>query len=248
MFERMNEYHLVWEDNFDYEGKPDPKKWNYDVGDRWANNESQAYVDHLENAFVKDGKLTLRAMKEKCGIAEYTSARLTTWERQAWQYGYFEIRAKLPEGAGAWPAFWFMPEASRKGVRWPFCGEIDMMEYTDVHKDVLVYSLHSKNHNHRRNDTKQNSTSVEQKNVCQEFHVYGMEWTPDYVEYFYDGVSVCKYCKTDDKEDQTEDSWPYDKPFYMILNIAVGGFMGGPINEEDLPYSMEIDYVRAYQK
>ena len=115
-------------------------------------------------------------------------------------------------------------------------------------KGDLVYSLHSLNHNHTRNDVKQYSTSVYREGLFEEFHVYGLEWTPEYVEYFFDGESVCRYCKTDDKEDQTENSWPYDQPFYMILNIAAGGFMGGPVCEEDLPYTMEIDYVRAYQK
>lgn len=248
MFERMDQYHLVWADEFAYEGKPDPARWNYDTGEKWFNNESQAYTDHVQNAFVQDGKLIIRARKEKYGIADYTSARLTTWERQSWQYGYFEIRAKLPDGAGAWPAFWFMPDSHRKGTRWPLCGEIDMMEHTHVHRGDLVYSLHSLNHNHTRNDVKQYSTSVYREGLFQAFHVYGLEWTPEYVEYFFDGESVCKYGKTDDREDQSEKSWPYDQPFYMILNIAVGGFMGGSIREEDLPYTMEIDYVRVYQK
>lgn len=247
MFEKDG-YQLVWADEFTYEGRPDPAKWNYDLGDKWFNNEAQAYVDHLENAFVKDGRLTIQARKEKSGNAEYTSARLTTWERQSWQYGYFEIRAKLSGGAGAWPAFWFMPDAERRGVHWPLCGEIDMMEYTEMNKDVLVYSLHSQNHNHTRHDTKQYSTSVHREGVTEDYHVYGLEWTPEYVEYFFDGESVCRYCKTDDAEDQTERSWPYDQPFYLILNIAVGGFMGGEIREADLPYLMEVDYVKVYQK
>ena len=92
MFEKDG-YQLVWADEITYEGRPDPAKWNYDLGDKRFNNEAQAYVDHLENAFVKDGRLTIQARKEKSGNAEYTSARLTTWERQSWQYGYFEIRA-----------------------------------------------------------------------------------------------------------------------------------------------------------
>lgn len=123
-----------------------------------------------------------------------------------------------------------------------------MMEHTLVHENDIVYSLHSQKHNHTRRDTRQYSTSVYREGVCQDFHIYGMEWTRDYVEYFFDGESVCKYCRTDDPEDQTENAWPYDQPFYLILNIAVGGFMGGPVAEEDLPYVMEIDYVRAYQK
>ncbi|MCM1189709.1 MAG: glycoside hydrolase family 16 protein [bacterium] len=249
MFERMGEYHPVWSDEFDYEGAPDPGKWGYDLGNhQWANRELQAYTDRPGNVFVKDGKLVIRALKEQDGERAYTSARLTTYGKQSWQYGYFEIRAKLPGGRGSWPAFWFLADSIRQGTRWPLCGEIDMMEHTVVHKDVLVYSLHSAKHNHTRRDTVQYSTSVPQRGVCEEFHVYGMEWTPDYVEYFFDDVSVCKYRRTDDAEDQTEQAWPYDQPFYMILNIAVGGFMGGDVADGDLPYTMEVDYVRVYQK
>lgn len=243
------DYRLVWHDEFDYEGRPDPEKWNYDVGNRkWANNELQAYTARAANVEVRDGRLLMRALKERDGEREYTSVRMTTWERQSWQYGYFEIRAKLPSGRGSWPAFWFLADDIRRGVRWPLCGEIDMMEHTLLEKNRLVYSLHSQKHNHTRHDTKQYSTGYVCPGVCEEFHVYGMEWTPEYVEYFLDGVSVCKYRKTDDPEDMSETAWPYDKPYYMILNIAVGGFMGGPVAEEDLPFVMEVDYVRVYQK
>lgn len=245
----LSDYHLVWSEEFDYEGQPNPEKWNYDVGNhQWANRELQAYTDRENNVSVKDGKLVIRALKEKDGDRQYTSARMTTYDRQSWQYGYFEIRAKLPSGRGSWPALWFLPDDIRQGVRWPLCGEIDMMEHTVVNKDVLVYSLHSLKHNHTRNDVVQYSTSVRHPGVCEEFHVYGMEWTADYVEYFLDGESVCKYRKTDDKEDQTELAWPYDKPYYLIMNIAVGGMMGGPVTDEDLPFIMEVDYVRVYQK
>ena len=249
MFARMDEYRLVWADEFDYEGKPDPEKWNYDLGNhQWANRELQAYTDRPDNVFVKDGKLTLCARKEQDGERQYTSCRMTTYGRQSWKYGYFEIRARLPQGRGSWPAFWFLADSIRQGTGWSLCGEIDMMEHTLVHENDIVYSLHSQKHNHTRRDTRQYSTSVYREGVCQDFHIYGMEWTRDYVEYFFDGESVCKYCRTDDPEDQTENAWPYDQPFYLILNIAVGGFMGGPVAEEDLPYVMEIDYVRAYQK
>lgn len=242
-------YHLVWSDEFDYEGQPDPAKWNYDVGNhQWANRELQAYTDREANVTVKDGKLVMRSLLEQDGDKKYTSVRMTTYERQSWQYGYFEIRAKLPSGRGSWPALWFLPNDIRHGVRWPLCGEIDMMEHTVMHKDDLVYSLHSQKHNHTRNDTVQYSTTIHHPGVCAEFHVYGMEWTPDYVEYFLDGESVCKYRRTDDQEDQAEQAWPYDKPYYLIMNIAVGGFMGGPVTDEDLPFVMEIDYVRVYQK
>lgn len=249
MFERMQEYQLVWSDEFDYEGAPDPAKWGFETGNhQWFNNELQAYTDRLENAFVKDGKLMIRALKEQDGERQYTSARMTTYGKQSWQYGYFEIKAKLPGGKGSWPAFWFLADSINEGTPWPLCGEIDMMEHTLLNKDDVVYSLHSRKHNHTRHDTKQYSTSVHKEGVCESSHVYGLEWTPEYVEYFFDGESVCKYNKTDDAEDQTQEAWPFDQPFYMLLNIAVGGFMGGPVADEELPFVMELDYVRVYQK
>lgn len=249
MFERMDDYRLVWSDEFDYEGSPDPVKWNYDVGNRqWANRELQAYTDRPGNVYVRDGKLIIRALKERDGEREYTSARMTTYGKQSWQYGYFEIRARLPEGKGSWPAFWFLADSIRKGTPWPLCGEIDMMEHTVVHKNTVVYSLHCENRNHTRRDAEQYSVSVYREGVCDEFHVYGLEWTEDYVEYFFDGESVCKFCKPLDPEEQTAEGWPFDQPFYMILNIAVGGFMGGPVADEELPFTMELEYVRVYQR
>ena len=242
------DYKLVWSEEFDYEGKPDPTKWGYDVGNKWHNNELQAYTDRESNAYVRDGKLTITALREQEGGRDYTSARMTTYGKASWQYGYFEIRAKLPSGVGSWPALWFLPNDIREGVHWPLCGEIDMMEHTLLNKDVVVYSLHSQKHNHTRRDTVQYSTSVSVPGVTEEFHVYGTEWTKDYVEYFMDGKSVCIYRRTDDADDQTETSWPFDKPYFLIMNIAVGGFMGGPVVDADLPYTMEIDYIRVYQK
>lgn len=242
------DYHLVWSEEFDYEGKPNPEKWNFDVGNQWHNNEQQAYTDRQTNAAVKDGKLMVCAQIENEGGRKYTSARMTTHDRASWQYGYFEIRAKLPVGRGSWPALWFMPDAVHAGTPWPLCGEIDMLEHTVVNKDELVYSLHSHKHNHTRHDTRQYTTSVYVPGVTGDFHVFGMEWTEEYIEYFLDGKSVCKYQKTDDPDDQTATAWPYDQPFYLIMNIAVGGFMGGEVKDEDLPYVMEVDYVRVYQK
>ena len=136
-------YRLVWADEFISDGKPDESKWTFEVGGKWHNQELQAYTDHLKNACVSEGQLHIRAVKEPCDGRDYTSARMITYPHAAWQYGYFEVRAKIPCGIGSWPAIWLMPVASKQGVRWPLCGEIDMMEHTMVHPDELVYSLHS---------------------------------------------------------------------------------------------------------
>lgn len=245
---KKEDYRLVWEDNFDNEGSVNAKDWTCEAGERWANNEQQAYTDSLENVRVQGGQLHIVSRKEKHGIREYTSGRITTSGKHSWQYGYFEIRAKLPKGHGSWPAIWMMPDSFRQGNPWPHCGEIDIMEHIGRRENSIWFSLHSERHNHTRKDTKQYTTICEYQNVCSEFHTYGMEWTEEAVEFFVDGESACIYRRADDAKDQTETAWPYDQPFYLILNIAVGGGLGGEIHDEELPYEMVVDYVRVYQK
>lgn len=242
-------YHLVWSDVFDYDGQPNPEKWICSVGNhQWANNELQAYTDNPQNVSVKDGRLTISAFKQKDGDRGYTSSRITTSGKQSWQYGYFEVRAKLPRGKGSWPAIWMLPDSIKNGTPWPECGEIDIVEHVGRKENVLLFSLHSQRHNHTRKDTAQYTTFLDYQNVCDEYHTYAIEWTSEYIEFYVDDTSVCKYSKTDDKEDQTEQSWPFDQPFYLILNIAVGGGLGGPVNNSSLPYIMDVEYVKVYQK
>jgi beta-glucanase (GH16 family) len=241
-------YQLVWEDNFDYEGKLREEDWTYNVGERWANNEQQAYTDRLTNVYVKDGALHLVSLKEKQGIRDYTSGRVTTAGKHSWQYGYFEICAKLPTGRGSWPAIWMLPDSIGNGRHWPECGEIDIMEHIGRMEDKIWFSLHSDRHNHTRKDTKQYTVIKDYEKVCSEFHTYAIEWTEDAIEFFVDGESACIFRKSDDEEDQTQAAWPFDQPFHMILNIAVGGGLGGEIDESALPYHMEIKHVKIYQR
>ncbi len=258
----LKDYQLVWEDDFDYEGRPDPAKWNFEVGNhQWPNRELQAYTDRPNNVYVKDGNLVLRAIKEQDGEREYTSAKINTLERQSWTYGYFEFKAKIPDGVGSWPAIWMMPvhirlpieEQAQMGIDpeymgWPNCGEIDIMEHIGRRKNNLLFSLHCKNHNHANRDTVQyTKTHQFEDDFCANYHIFGFEWTEDYIEYFVDGESYCRYNKADDP-DQSMDSWPFCKPYYLIFNIAVGGGLGGPVTDEDLPFEMFIDYVKVYQK
>lgn len=242
-------YRLVWSDEFDYEGEPNPEKWSYDLGNhQWANRELQAYTNRPSNVYVKDGKLTIKALKEKDGEREYTSTRLITYGKKSWQYGLFEFRVKLPKGKGSWPAVWMLSDAIRNGTSWPGCGEIDIIEHTGKKENELLFSLHSEKHNHTRHDTKQYVTTKDFSGVCEEFHDYMMEWTPDYIEFYVDEKSACRYNKTDDSEDQSEKAWPFDQSFYLIFNIAVGGSLGGEVDESQLPYLMEVEHVRVYQK
>ncbi|MBP1754802.1 MAG: bglA 1 [Firmicutes bacterium] len=244
-----NDYHLVWSDEFDYEGLPTSEKWNYDLGNhQWANRELQAYTDRPDNVYVKDGRLTITARKEQDGEREYTSTRLTTYHRQSWQYGLFEFRVKLPKGFGSWPAVWMLSDAIKTGTPWPLCGEIDIIEHAGKNQDQMFFSLHSDKHNHTRKESERYTVFKEFPGVSDDYHDYHMEWTPDYVEFYVDGVSACRFNKSEDIEDQSEKSWPFDQPFYLIFNIAVGGSMGGVVVEADLPFLMEVEHVRVYQK
>ncbi len=259
----LDNYKLVWEDDFNYEGRPDPSKWGFEVGNhQWPNRELQAYTDREQNVYVKDGNLVIRAVKEQDGEREYTSAKITTEGKASWKYGYFEFRAILPKGLGSWPAFWMMPDfdkiteevrqelsISDREMHWPGCGEIDIMEHIGRRQNHVFFSLHCLNHNHADKNTINYSKIIEfNEELSTDYHVYGMEWTEDYIEYYVDGVSCCRYNKADDKISQGHDSWPFCKHFFLIMNIAVGGGLGGPVSDTDLPFEMVVDYVRVYQK
>ncbi len=241
----MDGYRLVWADEFDRDGRPDASKWSFETGGKWHNRELQAYTDRPGNAFVRDGQLHIVSLREEEAGRGYTSARMITWPHAAWQYGFFEVRARIPHGVGSWPAIWLLPVSYQRGARWPLCGEIDMMEHTMLHPDTLYYSLHSEKANHTRPAQEQRSTTVYSPGACREFRTYAMEWTHDRVEYFLDGQPVCRYDRGGASDAPT---WPFDQPFYLILNIAVGGFMGGPVRDGDLPFEMTVDHVRVYQK
>lgn len=278
----LDDYKLVWADDFDYEGQPDPDKWSCEVGNfQWPNRELQAYTDRPNNIFVKNGRLTIRSVKEQDGEREYTSAKINTNHKAFWQYGYFDIRAKLPGGVGSWPAIWMMPYKEKRVLpdrvpkrsdgrpdfekfteedwarfpkmpkkdRWPDCGEIDIIEHIGRRPNSLLFSLHSGMFNHRTGNP--NPFSNHKKydyNPPDDFHNYSMEWTPDYFEFFVDGESQFKYERPDVPEEQMYDAWPFDKPYYLIMNTAVGGGLGGPVTDKDLPYIFEIEYVHVYQK
>ena len=243
----MASYQLVWQDEFAIDGVPDPERWHYDIGyGCWGNNESQYYTDRADNAFVKDGCLFIRAQKESFGGAQYTSTRLTTWQKASWQYGRFEIRAKLPKGAGSWPAIWMLPPSLHEGGDdWPDCGEIDIMEHVGKDENRVHVSLHSGLYNHMRNTQPTHTESLD--DVTGSFHVYAMEWTPESIAFMIDGEEVARFFKGENGNDTTPAGWPFDQPFYLILNVTVGGDWGGPIDESYLPYLMAVDYVRVYQ-
>lgn len=241
---------LVFSDEFNYEGKPDPTKWVHEIGGNWHNNEIQYYTDHLENAFVKDGKLSIVALNEKMGTRNHTSARLTTYGKFSFMHGKVEVSAKLPRGKGSWPAIWMLPDSIKKGINWPLCGEIDIMEYAAGVDDKLMHvSLHSELYNHIKNTQETHVEALE--GLCDGFHKYGCEWSEDRIIFLFDD----KVLATIDRDKRvngepkvtTEEGWPFNQNFHLLLNLAVGGFFGGEVEDSDLPYVFEIEYVKIWQ-
>jgi len=241
------EWRLVWSEEFDYEGLPDPDKWSYDTRGNatgWGNNEKQFYTsENSANAYVKDGILTITALKEPVEGKEYTSARLITRGKGEWLYGRFEIRAKNPTGRGTWPAIWMMPAANTYGG-WPASGEIDIMENVGFDPDTIVGAAHTRAYNHSIGTEK--SARIHVPTNYTDFHVYALEWEPEEYRLYVDG----EHFFTFRNEGTGFAEWPYDKPFYLILNLAIGGNWGGQQGIDDtlFPHRFEIDYVRVYER
>lgn len=238
-------YHLVWNDEFKTNGLPDPAKWSYDVGGNgWGNNESQFYTNsRLKNAEVKNGFLYITAAKEDFEGKTHTSARLVTKNKGDWTYGRIEVKAKLPQGKGMWPAIWMLPTDWTYGG-WPQSGEIDIMEHLGYIPYFVAATTQTKNYNHQLATHKTAITNV--SNCYTDFVKYALEWTPVELK-FYVGEKIYHTFKNEGTGFET---WPFDKRFHLILNIAVGGTYGGMqgIDDSVFPQSMVVDYVRVYQK
>ncbi len=237
-------YTLVWHDEFDRDGLPDASKWSYDVGGHgWGNQEPQFYTERrAENARVEGGHLIIEARKEAWQGSPYTSARLVTKGKGDWTYGRIEVRARLPRGRGSWPAIWML--ATTQPMRWPDDGEIDIMEHVGFDHGVVHGSVHTKAYHHSIGTQKTAKVSV--PDVEEAFHVYAVEWEPTRLRVFVDDRAYFQF----DKEPAGRTVWPFDGPFHLLLNVAVGGSWGGQkgIDESTLPYRMTVDYVRVYQR
>jgi beta-glucanase (GH16 family) len=241
-YETLN-YQLLWFDEFNSttSDKPSILKWTYQTGGGgWGNNELQYYTQGL-NSSVGDGLMTITAKKETVGDNEYTSSRMNS--AQNWLYVKIEVRAKLPQGAGTWPAIWMMPQHSAYG-NWPNSGEIDIMEHVGTSMKRVHFSIHSERYNHKIGTQKTFVTTV--PGVSTDFHVYGVEWLPDKINFTVDGVLKWTYNPSQFVACPTAKEWPFDKPFHLILNIAVGGWGGTPYSGF-VSESMQFDYVRVYQ-
>ncbi|WP_433896512.1 glycoside hydrolase family 16 protein [Sphingobacterium mizutaii] len=247
MEKNNKKWKLVWQDEFNYEGLPDSTKWSFDTKGNaynWGNNEAQHYTAHdTSNAYVKKGYLTITAKRQDAGGKKYTSARLRTIHKGDWNYGRFEIRAKVPTGRGTWPAIWMMPSADTYGG-WPKSGEIDIMEYIGSHPDSVLGTVHTESYNHVIGTQKGKSTYL--PDAHKKFHTYVLEWDANEIKIYADK----KLYFTFKNEGKTAAEWPFDQKFHLLLNLAIGGGLGGQkgIDDSLFPQSYVIDYVRVYQR
>jgi beta-glucanase (GH16 family) len=242
-------YQLVWEDDFSGAAGalPDPAKWTYDIGigpgnDGWGNQELQYYTNRPENASLDGlGNLAITARQENFSGRAFTSARLLTKGIFSQAYGRYEARMKMPWGPGIWPAFWMLGN-DIDAVSWPQCGEIDIMEYRGQQPTLVHGSIHGPGYSGGAAITKSFSLSNSRFDV--EFHVFAVEWGEDYIDFYVDDTLYQRI-----KPEDAPGEWVYDQPFFMILNIAVGGnFVGFPTPQTPFPQTMLVDYVRVYKE
>ena len=234
---------LVMSEEFDVDGAPDTSLWSYNIGtgsNGWGNNELQYYSDRAENIKVEDGMLKITAIKGNFMGSAYSSARIFSKGKFEKKFGRIEARIKLPYGKGLWPAFWMLG-ANSDTVVWPQCGEIDIMEYLGSKPTSVFGSVHGPGYSAGEAITKYYTLTNDR--FDNGFHVFGIEWDENYINYYVDGALYNQITPAD-----VPGEWVFNQSFYMILNIAVGGnFPGSPNSSTVFPQTMLVDYVRVYQ-
>ena len=231
---------LIWSDEFETTGSPCNDNWVYDLGNGdggWGNKEAQYYT--RENATIEDDVLKITAKKETYRGYSYTSARMKTQNKFSFTYGRVEVRAKLPSGGGTWPAIWMLGDAITT-MGWPACGEIDIMEHTGNDQGITSSAIHNAS---GYGNTPYVNHAEYVSDVSTSFHTYGIDWTKDKIDFTVDGVVHYTY----NPADKTSSNWPFNKPQFIILNVAMGGDLGGSIDTAFVESTLEIDYVRVYQ-
>lgn len=250
------DWKLVWSDEFDYQGLPDNTKWDYEEG--FIRNEEKQYYTKArkENARVENGMLVIEGIKEKYKnpkykagsknwkekneFAEYTAASIITLNKASWKYGRIEVKAKLPEGKGMWPAIWTLG-TNRSKLSWPRCGEIDIMEFVGKEPD----KIHANVHYGPDGVHKSKGGKLQTEKPYADFHIYAIEWDEKKIDFFFDDK---KYHTVDlDIAGKGEDN-AFRRPQYLLINLALGGAWGGDIDDSTLPQKFLIDYVRVYEK
>ncbi|NNJ94963.1 MAG: family 16 glycosylhydrolase [Halobacteria archaeon] len=258
---RAPAWELAWSDEFD-DAQLDDTKWSPRIWPaRKVNDEDQAYTGRAKNMRVENGHLVIEAHKEDYEDASYTSARVQSSGKGDFLYGRFEVRAKLPQGQGTWPAIWMLPsdpftyattcsgdeewQGSSDCDAWPNSGEIDIMEHVGYQMNHVHGTVHNEAYYWVKWEQRKGRILID--DVADAFHVYALEWSPEKIDIFVDDALYFTYVN----ENTDWRTWPYDKPFYLILNIAVGGVWGragGPIDDSIFPQRMLIDYVRVYER
>ena len=242
----VTKFNLVFADEFDVDGAPNPEFWSFDIGtgqNGWGNNELQFYTDRPENVVVQNGYLIITARQEMFQGSSYTSARIKTENLFSKKYGRFEARMKLPLGRGMWPAFWMLG-SNFSEVGWPQCGEIDIMEYLGHRPTEVFGTLHGPGFAGGESIGK--TFTLPKGRFDTDFHVFGIEWTENYVNWYVDDVLYSQITRAKVEEEGGE--WVFDNDFFMILNLAVGGNLPGSPNAQTMfPQRMIVDYVRVYQ-
>ncbi len=244
-------YNLLWSDEFDGDTLNE-ENWNRELRDPgWTNNELQEYTASEENIFVRDGKLVLKAVKtEKDGKEYYTSGKVNSQNKRDFMYGKVVVSAKVPEGQGLWPAIWMMPQDEQYYGQWPKCGEIDIMEVLGNQVDIAYGTLHYGEPHAEQQGTVQ---LTDGSTFASEFHEYSVEWEPGEFRYYIDGehyLTINDWFTAVQGEDEKPYPAPFNQPFFVQMNLAVGGnWPGNPDETTDFDNAeFEIDYVRVYQK
>ena len=242
-------WQMAWHDEFDVDGLPDPKKWGNDTffnKKGWFNHEAQYYSGpRPENAVVSGGRLLITARKESLssqpdwGGQGYTSARLLTRGLAEWTYGFFEIRARLPCGLGTWPAIWMLGTQGD----WPANGELDIMEHVGRWQGRVLSTVHTL----AGNGAHGVGGAITVPDACTAFHRYQMLWTERGITFGMDGVEHLNFPRLDVGPAGAARVWPFDAPQFLTLNVAIGGDLGGPVDDAIFPLAMEVDYVRFWQ-
>ena len=242
------QYQLVWEDDFSgpAASAPDAAKWTYDIGigpgnDGWGNNELEYYTNRPENVALDGaGNLAITARSESFGGRSFTSARINTKGIFEQTYGRFEARIKMPWGPGIWPAFWMLG-SNIDQVSWPQCGEIDIMEYRGQEPNLVHGSAHGPGYSGGAAITKSFGFTNDRFDV--DFHVFAIEWGEDYIDYYVDDTLYQRI-----KPEDVAGEWVYNQPFFIILNVAVGGnYVGFPTPQTPFPQTMLVDYVKVFK-
>lgn len=228
---------LLWSEEFNTDGAPDSTKWGYNIGtgsNGWGNNELEYYTSRPENAIVQGGVLKVNALKENYNGSGYTSARLLSKNKFAFTYGKVEIRAKLPAGVGTWPAVWMLG-ANDATVGWPNCGEIDIMEHLGRTLNTIYGTLHYPGHSGGNAD----GTTTVIADATTAFHIYSMDWSATAIKIYVDGLLF--------HTTPNSAALPFNHDFFFLIDFALGGGFGGPLDPAFTKGTLEVDYIRVYK-